>query len=434
MGKNDVTELVERKYKNQSVSISNSVIRSREFTNLLESKIEVLAIYYMESDLKQKEKLDPNGQKYKVNYVELSASDIKKLMGRSDGATYGEIYKAANNLEEKLYIIKDEENHRFSMDHLYGKITYDRGMLSIEFNPDMNKYFLNLQEKYTMLRLTILFSFKRNGGFQLYKLLKSYMHSQNIEPIDMSLTQEELPSIRLSWNLTDLRMIMGYVDINQKELKKEGEKKHPDWEKMSKEEKNPQYKRWADFKKRVIDPGVEEINKISDIHICQVETERTGLGGKVSNVAFIVQHNKAYYEKSRGAYSAKGDKEEKIKLTEEQIDDFIDEMREFIDVKGVKTKDLKAIAEAAGYDMEKIKVQYDNSKGTDINNFTGWMISALKRGYKKPAGSKRTVDNGGFSNQRDYDFDKLEEELLKKSRGEEYDLSGVERRGKAEAV
>ena len=411
MGNNDVTDLVEKDYKNQSVSISNSVIRSREFTNLLESKIEVLAIYYMDSDLKQKEKKDPEGNIYKVNYVELSAADIKKLMGRKDGATYGEIHQAAYNLEEKLYIIEDKENHAFSMQHMYGKIEYKRGMLSIEFNPDMTKYFMNLKDNFTKLRLPILFSFKRNGGFQLYKLLKSYLYSPNIDPIDMSLSQEELPGLDLTWTLTDLRMIMGYVDINQKELKKEGEKEHPDWEKMSKNEASPQYKRWSDFNKRVIEPGVEEINRISDIYISDIRKECSGLGGKVSGVTFTVKHNKAYYMHGQSE-NGKDSEVKKVQLTEEEIDDFVDEMRAILKDEEVKTRDLKAIAEAAGYDMDRIKQQYDNSKSAEIKNFTGWMIAAVRQGYDKPRTSKRKTQGIHFENERSYNLEEIEGELL----------------------
>ena len=72
----------------------------------------------------------------------------------------------------------------------------------------MKKYFLGLKQNFSKLKLPILFSFKRNGGFQLYKLLKSYAYPPHLPEIDMSLSQEELPSFAIYYNLTDLRMQM----------------------------------------------------------------------------------------------------------------------------------------------------------------------------------------------------------------------------------
>lgn len=422
MDTNEITSLVEKDYKNQTISLSNSFIRSREYTNLLESKIEVLAIYYMDSNLKQREKIDTEGNRYKVNYVDLSASDIRALMGRNDGKSYSDIRKAAIRLEEKLYIIEDKENKRFSMRHMYGDITYEKGMLSIEFNPGMEKYFMNLKDNFTKLRLPIMFTFKKNGGFQLYKLLKSYVYPPNLPPIDMSLSQEELPSVSLPWTLVDLRMEMGYVDISQDLLKNEGKKSHPNWEKMAAEEKHPQYKRWVDFNKRVIEPGVEEINEISDIYIREVIKTTSGHGGKVTSITFVVQHNKYYYDKNQSSRRKNLPQEDNLTavedvLNEDQMDEFLDEMRDILPAK-IKTRDLKAIAKASGYDIEKIKkacALANNSAGS-IDNIVGWMISAIKDDYSEPVNFSKTAKSVHFELEREYDFDQLEEMLLNNRR------------------
>ena len=406
--KNELAEVADREYKNQMVSISNSVIRSREYTNLLESKIEVLAVYYMDTKAKQRKRKDIQGNQYVASYVELSASDIKKLMGRSDGKSYQEIKDASENLLNKKYIIEDRERHVFEMKNMYSGVKYDRGALEIEFAPGMEQYFLNLKNNFTRLSLPILFSFKKNGGFQLYKLLKSYAYQPNLPPVDMSYDQESMPTFEITWNLSDLRMLMGYVDINQDALRREGSKKHPDWEKMVRDEKKPQYKRWADFRKRVLIPGIEEINQMSDIYIKDIDKGLTGQGGKVTAVTFSIQHNRAYYEKAGGA-APKVEPESAVVLNEGQIDDFIDEMREFLDV--LKTRDLKAIAEASGYNMELIRKEYAISKNFNIDNLTAWMIAAVREGYEEPVKtSKKPKKN--FENERDYDYDELEKTLV----------------------
>ena len=405
-----------QEYKGQSVTISNSVIRSRDYTNLLESKIEVLAIYYMDSNMKEREKKDSKGNPYKVNFVQLPAGEIKRLMGRADGKSYTDIKRAARHLKEKIFIMEDRETKTFAMRSMYGDIRYHRGILDIEIEPGMENYFLNLKDNFTKLSLPVLFSFKHNGGFQLYKLLRSYTYAPKLPQIDMTLSQEELPVARVTWGVTDLRMMMGYVDITQDALREEGEKPHPDWEKMANNEKKPQYRRWADFKKRVIDPGVEEINQISDIYIKDVEKEASGQGGKILSVTFVVQHNRAYY----GNTGITKTPEVKAPMNEEAMDDFVDGMREFMGDSNLKIRELKSIAEAAVYDMDLIKKQYENSKHSNIDNLAAWMIAAVREDYNIPVTSSKDESKkkrNGFKNERNYDFEAIERKLVNRSRG-----------------
>jgi len=343
---------VPREYSSQFITMSNSLLRAREKTNLLESKIEVLAIHYMDKDIKVKDKTDANGKEYSINYVEIPASRIKKLMGRDDGNTYSEIKKAAIALKQKLYIIEDTANRQFVLKSMYGDVAYDNGRLLIEFNPEMEPLFLNLKQNFTKLSLPIMFSFRKNGGFQLYKLLKSYAFSPNLPEIDMSLSQEELPSFMLTYSLTELRMLLGYVDISQPGLKKEAEKKHPDFEKMSKEEHKPTYKRWNDFTRNVLDPGIEEINEISDIYIKEIKKDTRGRGGRIVGVCVYIQHNRAYYERK------KQENKETVSspFTEEQIEDVMELAHGLFDLKLREYRDVVLKAEC---DFERIKAVYE---------------------------------------------------------------------------
>lgn len=417
------TALMESKYKGQSVSISNEMIRSREKTTLLESKIEILAIHQMGAHMKEMEKKDSSGKSYTVHFVEIPAGDIKEIIGRRDGSAYEDIKNAVYALKGKIIIIEDRENKCFAMKSFYGDVSYsDGGMVHIEFIPDMEEYFLSLRNNYTRLSLPVLFSFKKNGGFQLYKLLKSYAYPPTLEPLEsemLNLSQEELPSTTMPWSVTNLRMQMGYVDILQNELKKEGLNDIPNWEKMVQAEKKPKYKRWIDFYNRVIKPGIEEINEISDIYISNVDKIGEGRGGKVFKVIFYVQHNLKYYRENGlgSSTNIKKKETEEPKLSDEQIDDFIDEMGKIITDK-LKIKDFKAIAKASNYDIEKVRYAYELSEksGSDIDNLAGWMITAIKKRYSEPVRKKAKNNKIHFAYERQYDFDDLEETLLRNQR------------------
>ncbi len=419
MSKNNLKEYrdgIEKKYKNKTVTMSNAMIRGRENTNLLQSKIEMLAIAHTDSDMKQMDKTDSHGNPYLVNYVVLTSGEIKELMGRNDGETYSEIRNVAVALGSKVIIIEDKKEKKFGVKHPYEDVVYEDGKLYVQFNPDMEKlYFRDLKNDFTMLQLEILFNYKRNGGFQLYRLIRSYIYPPNLEEIDMNLSQEDLPEYSLRWDLNDLKMQMGLVDINQSSLARESSKKNPDWEKMVAEEKSPKYKRWDDFNKRVIQPGVAEINEISDIYIKEVVTERSGKGGKVSFVTFVVQRNRDYYLKHPEKVK---NKEVNVKIPgPDEIDDFVDDMRKII-AEDIKTRDLKVIAETAAYDIAKVKKAYECSRQAGkIDNLVAWLISAIKNDYDMPIEKKNDRKNA-FKNFEEREYDDLgdiERELNEKA-------------------
>lgn len=421
----DGLQKIENRYKDQFITVSNELIRARETTTLLESKIEALAISYMKKDMRQRTKKDANGNDFNVNYVVVPAKEIVALMPKNfntkkkaGGKDYAEIKSAATSMKRKLFIIEDRESKKFLLRNMYGDIGYDDGRLYIEFEPTMQKYFVGLAKNFSKLKLPILFSYKKMGGLQLYKLLKSYAYAPHLKDIDMSLSQEELPSLHLHWSLTDLRMEMGYVDLSQTQLRKEGAKDQPDWEKMEKIEKNPKYKNWCDFNNRVIKPGVLEVNALSDLYIKDVIKDTTGKGGKVVGLTFVVQHNKAYYESHIDEYSFDNDQNEKSlesnEMSYEEKEDFLDNLSELIHEK-LKLKDLKAIAEAADYDMDKIKKVYELSrKSSKIEDITGWMIAGIKGNYLDKVKGTGGKENS-FKNfeERSYDFDALEKQFAR---------------------
>ncbi len=401
---NKKNEIVVQEYTNQYVNISNTLIRARERTSVLESKIEVLAIHHMDKHVKLHDKKDTQGNSYVIKYVELNAAEIKKLMGKDYGEIYTDIYRAAMALKEKLYIYEDREEKAFVMKSMYENVSYKNGTLTIEFNPEMEEYYTNLKENYTKLSLPIFFSFRKNGGLQLYKLLKSFAY--NLPQIDLELAQNELPKYEVYFDLVELRMILGYIDISQEKLKREGRKRKPNFDKMAEEEINPQYKRWSDFNVRVITPGIKEVNDISDIYIIDMKKKLAGKGGKVTGLTFFIQHNKYYYENKNNR--DKKTRNEKGRLTkhneiakgqtntyaDDKIYDFVDEVRDVINCK-LRTRDYLAIAEAANYDIEKIKQANSvmESYSSKINNVAGFLIAAIQKGFSVTSKNGNTFSN-----------------------------------------
>ena len=408
--KNEIDDI----FYNKQVALSNSLIQAREKTSLLESKIELLAIYRMGEEIKTKKKQDGHGNSYDVHYVEILSKEIRQLMGVKGGSIYNNIEAAAYELKTKIYIYRDKGSEQFVMKSLYGDVAYDRGVLTIDFNPDTEYLFRELQGNFTRLRLDIAFRFQTNGGFQMYKLLKS--HAYELPSPDITIRQEEMPVLPMEYSLSELRLQLGYVDLSQKELQKESMKASPDNDRLSKHEKKPKYKRWIDFYNRVIAPGEKEINQISDIYIADIE-KKCSAHGKVEGIVIKMQHNLDYYKKnlSEDVSTDTTGSAHKNPLSEDEIDDLIDKMRKF-SKEDLRIRDYKAIAEAADYDLDKIKKAFKLADMQEnIENYTGWVIQAVKNGYEIKSvkrGRRKNSFDVMESAYTDIDFKELESLLL----------------------
>ena len=399
---------IEETYSNKSIALSNALAQAKEKTSLLESKIEFLAIYKMEGDKFIVDKVDSKGKPYQVNAVSMSTREIRELMNRKGGSIYEELERAAIELKQKLYIYSDPGHSQFTMKNLYGDVEYKDGKFTVEFNPDTEYLFSELKSNFVKMKLEICFKFKTNGGFQLYKILKSQIY--DLPDVDPELSQQDQKVKIITTSLSELRLQLGYVDLNLPEIRKEGAKKNPDVEKMNNMEKKPKYRRWTDFYKRVIEPGVKEINKISDVYVASVE-KACGAHGKVEDIVIKVQKNISYVDAAKTDAAPKVKKVEPI-ISEEEIMDILVDIRVLM---GVSTAEAKTIAERAGYNLDLIKEKWDLRPATFSKGATAWMIDAIDKDYKKgSADSKKQQKKSRFSNfeQREYDYDELRKDVI----------------------
>lgn len=412
---------IDELFANKKVSINNAFIQAREKTSLLESKIELYSQYKLSDPnlVQERTKLDINNVPYTVHHVTINASELRTLTGRSGGSLYDQMFAASLFLGKKAYIYYNKEEKRFRRDNLYGPVEYKDGILDIEFNPDTEQLLLDTAGgNFTQLLLNIAFKFQTNGGFQLYKKHSVLMHRlPKVGEFDMSLPQEKYPAIIKKYTLSEFRLEMGYVDLDQPDIIAESEKKHPDPEVMAELEKRPKFKRWNDFYSKVIEKGIEEVNEISDIYIPYIKPEK-GAHGKVTGVIVCSQRNKKFLEREADKY--KKDKTPAI-ITDKDKDEILDKIRELIP-ELQKTSEARSIAEAADYDLKKVEkatgVLKSQTKDTQIVPF---MIKAIKENWDantavfraKPKTEKSFAgDFNRFKQRDDIDFEELKERCI----------------------
>lgn len=392
------------KYKDETLSVSNEFLRAKETTNLLQSKIEDLALYHLNKDPKNVEKVDANGQPYTVHAVEVTASEIKLLMGKSNSKLYSYMAKTAVALKFKMIMALNPEDEQFFFRSVYEDVSYQKGTMTIEYNPGVEKLLLDKTKGYTKLSLPILWSMKTNSGYQLAKLLTSYCYM--LPKVDLTKSQEEQEVKILHFSASEFKVQLGYVNLNQPDIKKEASKRRPDFDAIVNMEIKPQYASWYDLYKRAVLPGIKEVNeKPHPFIIKELKTDSTGKGSKVKNVWI-------YFQRRVPGYSASDDntKTKKTSVVQNTVsgntvtdvgDDFDNEsimkvlaLFEDSDI-SVKLKEAKLLLQDAEGDIERIKRAYELSKEQDyIRNFIGWMRTAIQNNYEQSV----SVANGSAKN------------------------------------
>lgn len=385
---------------------SNVLIGSKFKSTLLENKLLAISLANIPYNAEEGE----NGTLIST----MKAADIRKLLNANKGSFYSQLNSAARSMTAKSIGYNDPENQKFEYIAVVIRAAYDKGYFTIEYNPHIKNYLTDIKANFTKLSLPIMLKFESVYSFRLYELLKSKAYIP--KNMQSELENKNIKKFNIRISIAELKLTLGVVNAELESVKRVlNNSKTPNFDKAVEVSPEHMYTGMGDFKRRVIDVAIEEINRVSDMNV-QYEPTRTR-AGKVVGFIFKVEF-----------------KESKPVLTSEEKDEIIDMISDLID-QPLKTKDIRAIAEAAEYDFELVKRAYEGAEGSydSISNFTGFMISAIKDNYypeavepapetqKKKKAGKKPISQNPFNQfkQNDYDFDQLEIELLSNPSGRE---------------
>lgn len=228
---NDLTEI--RSYK---VVKSNDLVQKARFNlSLQEQKI----ILYLISKIK------PDDIELKDYSFEIAEFCKVCGMDLDSGGNYKYIKDTIKSLSDKSVWLSVSDREEILLRWIYtAKIEKKSGMISIGISDDIKPYLLQLKDKFTQYELFYTLAMKSQYSIRIYELLKSYeylgSHTFCIEDLKRRLVAEK-------------------------------------------------YSRFADFKRKVLDIAVREINKLSDLNVIY-SLEKTGR--KFTKVAFNVKLKK----------------------------------------------------------------------------------------------------------------------------------------------
>lgn len=368
-------------------SKSNFLISAKYNSSLLENKL--LAISFADLDHLH---MEENG----VLVSEIPANTIRKLLGSKSGSFYDQLDNAAQGMTSRSIGAKDPDKNKFDYYAFIIRAQYENSTFRIYFNPFMKDYLVNLKTKFTRLSLTTMLSFKSVYSFRLYELLKSEAYKSR--PISYSVSELKL----------ELGVVNAELDAVQRFLKGN---ETPDYDKAIEKSPEKHYENWRDFRKYVIEVAIEEINESPKTGIVvSYDTVKHGRGGKVHQIIFTVED----CEDTMTEISSKPVVEP---LSDDEKIDRLFLVRDILEKAGLSAKDIRAIAEAAEYDVDKVQKAWAiaESQSSPIDNIVGWLIKAIQEDYDRSA-KDNTSDNKRKSSkdsfmQNSYDFEEIERQF-----------------------
>lgn len=351
MVKEDTSLSINKKYKK-----SNILIGGKFKSTLMMNKLMAISLA----------KLDMDDISLEDNmYVQrISSAELRRYMDIKGGSFYRHLEEAAEGMTGKTIGYSDPEQKIFDYLAVIIRARYEDGVLTIKYNPDIKDYLINIKSNYTVLNLEQTMRFKKsNNAFRLYELLRSECYYRRGE--------EKVPGkvFTAEYGLSELKFTIGLIDASEKKVKDILRGHNPDYEAAEAVAKDGVYRDWASFKKRVLVPAIDEINEVTDITVSYEPLRKSH--GKVCGVLFKMIFKEQ--KDSQGDDPATLDK-----------DVIIDAVSDMIDPP-LRTKDIRAICEAANYDLAKIRNAYDYLEGyqNPVENVPGFLIECIKNDYMK---------------------------------------------------
>lgn len=324
-------------------------------------------------------------------------SELRKMFNSSSGSLYEHIealcdrqIKGATIFDWNL-LMKDKENGKIEAHQVVTDASFKDGTLTLRYNNSLTDKIVNLQKNYTVLSLADTLSLKSVYSLRLYEMLKSaYDYKKAIIKDEGEQAFE--------YNLTELKLELGIITSGgSKEIKTELEKDFPDYDKIEElAEKTGQtkYKEYKIFNRNVLNKAKEELNKKTSL---DVDYEPIKSGRRAVGIRFYVNQKESVQANKKNAAPINKD---------EILDELIDLLHgEF------KVREIRDIAETAGYDLDKIKKSYEymQSYATKIDVPIAFMKDCIKNEYYTSKNAPKFPEKNKFHNFEQNSNDNFEE-------------------------
>ena len=189
--------------------------------------------------------ISPTDEDFKT--YRIGVADFARFFGITHNSIHEQIEKSARALRNREIYIKKGKSSLATGWLSAAEYTEGSGYIEVRFDKSLKPYLLGLQSYFTQYELEKVIAFKSGYAMRLFELLKKEQFKADGKGY-----------FKRSFEYDELRGLLG---IDKKE-----------------------YEFFKDFRVRVVDSSVREINANPDINIIQVDYPKTGR--KVSHVVF----------------------------------------------------------------------------------------------------------------------------------------------------
>lgn len=191
--------------------------------------------------------ISPDDKDFKQ--YQITVADFAKMFGlETDKSIYEKVEQAAESLLSQVIRLQDSEIQELTTWLSYVKYAKGSGVIHLEFHSSLKPYLLQLKKHFTQYHLNYVIDFTSQYSIRFYELLK------------MDAFKAKNGRFEQYFEIENLRLILGLEQTDYQDFK--------------------------DFRKRTIEPAVQEINEKTDLHIEEVKYGKTGR--KITNVTFTV--------------------------------------------------------------------------------------------------------------------------------------------------
>lgn len=386
--------------QNDSFSKSNTLINSKYKASLFEQKILNIILAKLQHEsfghfFEDKESL----------VCEIRANELKHILNGNGGSFYSQLKPVAASMASKTIGFINDETKAFKYVALISYAEYVDGIFRVKFNDELKQY-LSPSTQFTVLELKTILKYRSIYSLRLHELLLSRCYKRKRSGVGIH-TQKEYDGkhFEIEMDLSELKLCLGVVNAESSVVQKAlAGAKAPNYDRAVEKASEKSFTTWYEFRRKVLDVSIKEINDMDNgIHI-EYEPMKAGKGAKVYAVRFFVDLGE-----SQDTESIKNKNQE---ITEEKEFEVQFQVKSLIK-EPISLKDIKAICDAADYDFNKIYQAYDvaSASSTNITNLVGFIIKAIKEGYKTPVKKSKRNKFNNFD-QREYDFDDFERRIL----------------------
>ena len=242
------------------------------------------------------------------------------------------------------------------------KPVFESGYIKLKLDADLAPFLLQLDKGYFQSKFIYSVQAQSKYTIPLYELLKSW---------------EKVKTHKKTFEIIELRTYMNALEKSKDNM--------------------------AEFKRRALQPAVDEINSITDLFVTYTEIKK---GKKTTHVEFEILKKEEQSDKCTDSETNQNAEPDAAYHSD------IETILHMMSLHDITLLDAQNIYDSSQRNLKLITEVYEHFKNKPCDNFVGLMIAMVKPdAFKRPKKSASATEFTNFK-QRNYDFKELEKQLL----------------------